>query len=476
MSGKILRLQIEAFKGIQNLDLDWDNEYAIMALIADGGLGKSSVLEFVETCLNGIVPESAINELVKKAKGSLLFEKEGKKYTVEISKTKKSETVKIRSDNNMSGGKEVLRDIVGSVAIAPFSIMKMDADEQTEEFKKIFKIDTSALTGKRKAVYDQRTLINGQIKSIRNTLQQAQIINAEGVINKEFTEKMTIYQEEKLVGDIPDKLKKAREDNEKLGHTQNLWNQTQDKINDLENDITELDKQILLLQEQRNNKKANVDKLGQENATRLEYLKSVEPVDLSEIEKELKEINDHNTERSRIIIHISKIQEMEELQEQSATKTKALKDFDKEIEDYIKKAIPENLGSIKLYEPKTDPETGAVTEDRKGIYWNEKPVSILSKTEAITFGMELKSAVNPNGLSVLLLDDFESVGSLGVKALNEMAQKGWQALIAEMDLKQSNLKIVLKKDLTNVKEDKTIKETQPVTEKKADTEEEKNNT
>lgn len=454
MSGKLLRLSIESYKGIQNLSLDWENEYAIMALIADGGIGKSSVLEFVEACLDGIVPDEAINTFTNKAKGSLEFEKNGDKFTVEVSKTKKSETVKIRSNNNMSGGKEVLRKIVGSVAIAPFALMKMDVESQVNEFKKIFTIDTAALDGKRKATYDQRTIINGQIKSIVTVLQQADIISKEGTVNPDFKEKMEKYQEEKSTGDLPDRIKTATDTNEEIKKKQADFENTVDKIQGYENDMIELDKQIQLLQQQRNNKVTQKNLLEVSNDERLAFLKENQPVDMQQLETELHEINDHNTERGRIVVHVSKIQELEDLQNRAAEKTKALKETDKEIDAYIKSAIPE-LVTIKMYEPKTD-EEGKVVEERKGIYWNDKPISILSKTEAITFGMELKSAVNPDGLQILLLDDFESVGSLGRAALEHMAGMGWQALIAEMDLNQTDLKVVLKKDLTNVKTSKTI--------------------
>lgn len=451
MSGKILKLNIESFKGLVNVDLDWDNEYAIMAIIADGGLGKTSLVTFVKACLTGIVEEEDINLATQKAKGSLDFILNDKKYTVDISKTKKSETVKIRSENNMSGGKEVLRSIVGNVSFSVLSLIKLDTGKQISEFKKIFHIDTTEKAAKRKVIYDSRTLINKQIEAIKGYLVQNNVDEA-------FKKKIIEYQNEKELGDLPEQLKRANEISEqKLLKGQDHTNNNA-KITTLNDDIFTIDKQIALLQKQKEEKQEQINNLNKENEKIMEDITVIMEESLQnpkdELEKKIKDINDFNTERNKVILTVKKIQEMEALQKQSAGKTDELIKMDEEIETYVKSKIPD-LGSIKLYEKKVE-EDGTVTEDREGIYFEDKPISILSTTEAISFGMKLKAAINPDGLPIILLDDFESVGSIGRAALEDMASKGWQALVAEVDSKQSNLKVVLKNNLHDT-EEKVIK-------------------
>ncbi len=117
MAGKILRAHIESFGGVTNKDIDM-SEYSVLALIADGGKGKSSIINFFTAALTGVVPDEAINAVTGKAKGFLEFiGNDGMNYRVELSTTKKSDTVRIKSANNMSGGKEVLRKVVGNVLI-----------------------------------------------------------------------------------------------------------------------------------------------------------------------------------------------------------------------------------------------------------------------------------------------------------------------------------------------------------------------
>jgi hypothetical protein len=437
-SGKILKLRIESFKGIDNLTLEWEDGYAILGIMADGGVGKTSVMAFVEACMTGVVPDEAINLATKKAKGNLDFELDGKKYTIDISKTKKSETVKIRSEDNMAGGKEVIRRIVGPVAFSPFELVKMEPAEQVKEFKKIFNVDTTSLVSARQIVYDERTLINRSIKQINNWMQQNGI-----VIDEEFLKKLEQYAEPKELGELPAQLEHAKKINDERWLKQtNLGYAAKDKER-LNLEIKELEKQIRAKEEELLTINDNVLKI--EN-----FLAENPEIPVTPIEQEIREIAEHNELRSNLTLVIAKQQELESYIAESAIKTKLIKEKDEEIQEYIKNAIPE-MEDIKLYEPAVA-EDGTVTEDRNGLYYQEKPISVLSTTEQITFGMALKEQINPNGLPVLILDDFESVGSLGREAVDEMAARGWQAIIAEVDPSQSTLKVVLKN---------TIKDAQP---------------
>jgi DNA repair exonuclease SbcCD ATPase subunit len=93
MSDKILRLHIESYMGLNDVKIDWE-KYAIMGVIADGGAGKTSLIDFLRSALTGIIPDKAINVFNGKAKGSLDFIKNGIEYTARFSKTKNSDSSK----------------------------------------------------------------------------------------------------------------------------------------------------------------------------------------------------------------------------------------------------------------------------------------------------------------------------------------------------------------------------------------------
>lgn len=462
MSGKILRISIEAFMGIKNMDLEWDQEHAIMGIIGDGGTGKTSIMKFVKACMDGIIPEESINLETQKAKGYLNFVLNGKAYTIEISKTKKSETVKIRSEQDMSGGKEVLRKIVGNVSLSPFALRRMAAGDQTEEFKKIFKIDTTALKNDRNKIFQDRRIINAQVKQLKTTLQTEGVLDDKGNVIVSFSEKMERYQEVKILEPVLDQLKEANGIKATLTQKSNELESNNQKSLQIDAFVKDINKQIKILEQRKADHLAQKELLTGQNTEIEKYIENSSTITIlmdgdgekmmvqdavEFLEAKVTEYGDHNQVRNNIVVNVSKLQQMNDLVESSNIKSGDLDKKDKEIEGYIKSVLPP-MDSISIYEPTFD-EEGKPVDTREGIYWNQKPINILSTTETITFGMELQKFVNPDGLPILLFDDFESLGSLGRNAVDYMSASGWQALTAEVDPKQTDLKVILKKSVND---------------------------
>lgn len=473
MAARILRLKIVSYGGIVNKEIVWDEDYSILAIIGDGGTGKSSIEGFAEACLTGVIPDEAINIFTGKARGTMEFEKDGKKYVIDISKTKKSETVKISNEDKMSSGKEVLRNVVGRVAVDPFSICKKKPEEQIEYFQQIFHIDTTALETQYQNIYQSRTTVNRQKKDLIGFL------NLDGAASIDAAAKAEKYKEEKVLGDLPEKMTTANVTNTaRLLAEQEIENtktrkvgisgkvdtnlaeikQLEDYITDLENKIATAkgrinDRQLLIVA--CNEEMGMADNIITEKT---KWLAETPAVDVSDLQRQIDEINEYNVERGKHLIWMAKYDEYNKKVQESKDLTQELKNKEAEI----LKAITDKQGdlkNIKLYVPVKPTEEEETTDakdakvekpapdDRLGLYWRDKPISVLSTTEKMQFGFELQAEINP-GFPILLLDDFESVGSGGRAELVKMCQdKGWTALVTIVDPRQGDLKIELKNDL-----------------------------
>lgn len=449
MLGKILKLHIEAYKGLKDIDINWEDEYNILALIADGGLGKSSIVDFVKSCLTADVNDYDINTVLEKAKGDMDISLGGKVYKIVLSKTKKSETLKLYSPDKTVGGKEAIRLLVGNVAISPFEVCKKDTGEQISFFKKVFKIDSAALETEYNVVYDERTLINRQINAINAYFLK------EGINENFLKEKLAAYQEEKKLGELPDLLILAKKKNKERDIVITEQDTAERDLRFINSNINEYEDQIKLLQQKISTKILEREYQIKVINEKVMFLEENKPQDESAIQKQIDDINNYALEREKLSGFVMKVNELNDLTESSKNKTTSLKEKLKAIDDLIISLTPD-LKDIKMYQPKKS-ETGEVLETREGIFWMDKPIGILSTTEKIAFGIELQKAINPNGLPLLLIDDFESVGSLARKEIIEMIKKeGYRAIVAEMDLNTPNLKVVLKNDFISSPEDKVL--------------------
>jgi hypothetical protein len=445
MSSKILRLHIESFKGVNDLSIDF-NDKPIIALIADGGIGKSSVLGFVQACVEGRVPEEAINQVTKKAKGSLDLQIDDKQYTITISRSKKSESVKIKGSDGMEGSKEVLRKIIGPVAISPFELKDLKPEDQLIEYKKLCKIDTAEIDKQLKELRTERTMIGRRKKELEGWLK------TDPAYSIDMEEKMERLANPIILDPLMAKLDAANKKIQEIAQIrQTLTNLEVNEKGILQN-ISDIEEQIANLQKRLEAQRESLKTTRAELANTDIMLQSrlQDEPNIEEIQQEIKVANEHNAERERLQEYLLKYKELEEKQQEYEEKSQEIDRKEKEKGDLIV-ANGLSVPGLEFREPKTDSE-GAVVDDSEGLYFEGKPLSFLSTTEIIKFGVMLKNAIDERngnkGLPVLIMDDFESVGSKGRAEVERLCrEEGYQALVAIMDPEVSQLKVVIQNDL-----------------------------
>ncbi len=447
-SGFTLRAHIESFGGLNNVSFDMKDRM-IMGIIGDGGEGKSSLMNFLRAIFSGDFDSNAINTFTKQAKGRATIERDGKTYTVVLSKTKKSETVKITCPDQPDGAKTKLQEIFGDVLLDPFKLKDMKLKEQADSIREIFNIDTNKFDKDHSTLYTERTAINKSAETLAVSISN----NPHNTIDLEG--RYEHFELEKDLKAIEERRTLAWERKNAVAiHKLNLENLRKEKVRldrqneDLENQIKAIQAQIQL-----NNTKTfeTIDAINTENIWLIDNEELAEKVE--EVEQEYKDAVEFNQNRKDFQAFVADAQSYDEITKESKRMTQELKDIASDREKYIRSKIG-GIHGMEILEKKYG-EDGKIIDDREGVYFLNKPLQVLSTTEMFKFCMLVRKAVNGNTIPLILMDSFEKVGTFAEKEIVKMCQEeGWHAIVAE---RKDNLplQIILKNDLDFEKTDAT---------------------
>lgn len=437
MSGKILKLHIVSYYGLQDVKLDLGSKYQIMAVFADGSTGKTSLLNFCNAVITGNVEAEAMNWNTGVAKGSSEVEIDGKLYRVEISKTKKSETFKVYHNDGHIGGKEIWRKLTGEAQIDPFALVKEKPEEQLKKLKNWLQIDTSTIDQKKKDKSDTRKLEKKILAQKKSFLEQhpQQAIDLEA--------KAIRLMEEKPVEVLQEKLKTSITHNNEVVMLQAQLGGINSKIIDFQSEIEGLERRLALT-------RGHLESF-QKSATEVEEKLNKKPaIPLEDIYEEIRLVEAHNLERRDFLEYMDKVRDLKDHEKTVADLTSQIEIYENEREKYIEQSLSV-LPGLSIQEPIKN-EEGEVVDAREGILYHGRPLASLSTTETMTFGIELKEAMSGKakngGIKMIFVDDYESTGSGGQQAIAKLCEeKGWSAILAVMDTDQEDLKITLTNEL-----------------------------
>lgn len=448
MSSKILRLHIDSSNGVNDVDIEFPQDKQIFALIADGQKGKSSILNFIEACLKGVVPDDMINTLTGKAKGSLdiaTTNPDGSKtvHTIELSKTRKSETVRIKS-NGMHGGKEALRALVGQVAINPFEFKDLKPSEQIIEYKRLCKIDTTEIDTTLKELSSERVLIGRKARDLQGWIE------AHNENSIDLEEKAIRLKDPIELAPLLEEQKKAVQHNQLIEQkSTDIANLSKD-LQRFEEQKQEILNQMEALQKRLYDVTAKQSQIMQQiDSEKQEFVKLV-PIEVAEIAEKIQKATAHNEERTNFEEFRIKLKEHTEAQKEYDQKTEEIAKAREKKAEIIKNSQIKVAG-LEFREPTYDEKGVQLTYD-EGMFYEGRPIRSLSTTEIVKLGVMIKNAIDHyngfKGLPVLIVDDFESIGSDGVQEIEKLCrEENYQAIVAYMDRTVPNLKVVIKEDL-----------------------------
>jgi hypothetical protein len=349
----------------------------------------------------------------------------------------------------MKGGKEVLRSLVGTVAIDPFWLASLDLKEQIKEFKKLVRVDTSAIDAAIKQEIGERELMGRMVRQLDGAIKDDP--NNHIAMDQHLAK----YEKELPLEDRPEKLQKAIQHNREYAIKQTAIENAEARLESLVEEIDDINNRIndLIKLRQRKHDEITEIQIGVSNTQ--QWLAANPELDTTQMQLEIDEINQFNLERANLQSYLKKIEQKKDYDQQYEQQKQKVRELENQRAELVKNAT-RVIPDFEFLEKRYD-DDGKLIDDREGPYYRGVPISALSHTELVLFAINFKQSLDGNGLPVIIVDDLESVGSEGRAALEELCRQGkCQAIVSMVDTKQSDLKLVLKNDLSFDRPDEDI--------------------
>lgn len=410
---RILKVKIDKFKVLEDFEADLNG--ANIFLLGENGVGKSSVMQFIEIALGRTdnIPADAMG------KGEVITDKDGNKFTfkVELVGGKPKVTV-ITQDGIKDTSKSAIKSIVGAIGFDVDEFVKLS--ETTEGRKKQVKVYKSLLGQeiidklnqfelKVQTAYDDRTEINRKIKTLDGFIKESPIYG-----HDLKTEKVDVTE-------LQEKLKVATEANNKIEQANERIAIRSASIGKDSAEISQLEEKIQML-------RSGIEENRKLNTEAEAWLKSNPRVDTEPLRTKITNASTINSMADQAAELKVKMEQLANLQEQSQDYTVIIETSRQAISDAIKDM---------------DTPVSGLSFDDDGLIYNGVPVSTasLSTSEIIHLGIKIKMAQNPE-LGVLCVEHGESLGKARLQEILDMAAKyGWQIIMEQVQRGQEELSI-----------------------------------
>jgi DNA repair exonuclease SbcCD ATPase subunit len=364
------------------------------------GNGKTSVLNCIMMALGGkkYIPKKPVHGDEKK--GSI--EIDLGEYTVKRTFTEAGGSavyVENKDGARFQSPQVMLDKLIGAISFDPLAFAKLGdqgssgVKQQLEILKQVSGVDTSKLDTEHTEVYDERTLINRDIKTIEGQL-----------------EAITVHDDAPAelvsVVELSKELDAANETNTANQKERDKVVSFQSAIDDQAEEITDIEEQIKELQGQLETYKTN--KLRNE-----EWIKDNKPaidalvdIDLDEIREKISTSEATNAKVNDNQEHARLSAELDDNRKKADKKTARLTAIQ------VKKK--EMIAGSKL--PVSD-----LIFDESGIKLNEIPFEQASEAEKLKVSVALGLAMNPK-LKVLLIRDGSLLDAGNLSMISKMAE------------------------------------------------------
>lgn len=410
---RIQKVKIDKFKVLDGFEADLNG--ANIFLVGENGVGKSSVMQFIEIALGRTdnIPPDAIG------KGEVVTDKDGNKYTfkVELTGGKPKVTV-ITQDGLKDTSKSAIKSIVGTIGFDVNEFVRLsETSEGRKEQVKLYKSllsqeiidEINRLEQKVQISYTDRTEINRKIKTLDGFIKESPLYGHE------------LKTDKVDVSELQEKLKAATEVNNKIEQVSERIAIRTASIEKDGNEIAELEAKIKMLRE-------GIAENERLNTEASDWLKNNQKVDTETLRTKINNASTINSMADQSAELKVKMEQLANLQEQSQDYTVLIETSRQSISDAIK-----DMDS---------PINGLLFDD-EGLVYNGIPVSAasLSTSEIIHLGIKIKMAQNPE-LGVLCVEHGESLGSARLKEILDVANKNnWQVIMEQVQRGQEELTI-----------------------------------
>lgn len=406
---KTEKVTIKKFKAIENLEQEVNGNHIL--LLGDNGVGKSSVIQFIEIALGKQtnIPPNA------EGSGEIVVTKDGNPITFKLDFRDGKPYIKVSGKGiSIDNKKGAIAELVGALdfdvdEFVDLSKTKAGRKEQVEIFKgflpKELQDDLAKFEADLVNKSTERTELGREIKKLEGSTSLHKFNN---LPNSELLKIKSVD-----TVDLMSKLSEANKSNDAINKVLNGIEGRKQKIERKESEISELKAKITALETEISELNGNI-KDGKK------WLKTHKTIETGPIELQISEAGKTN-EDANMAQSLLRDRETLETYRSEYGELTALIDSSREA---ISNAIKEQEGPID----------NLTYEDDQLVY-NGLPVTpdTLSTGEIMELGIRLKMAENPD-LGILFIQRGESLGSDRLKRIKELADsQGWQLIMEQVE-------------------------------------------
>lgn len=412
---KVEQVKIKEFKILENLDEEIKGNHIL--IMGDNGVGKSSLIQFIEIALG---KQTNIPPLAK-GEGEVFINKDGKIFTFGVKFKDGKPVVTVTSPEGLKDTRKgAIATIVGAIdfdidEFVELSKTTAGQKKQVEIFKSFLpedvKVQLANYAQNIKVKYDERTDTKRMIKEKEGFIKSHRLYPVIGVKKFEQIKIDSVYNELSLI----------QQSNNKISGFASKVESLVSENSKLSEEIKEVQ---LKLDRIKNTWLENEDKIKNGN----EWLKSNVIQDVTKFEDQLKAANEINKDYDDSQSLLKEIELVNKMKEEAGEMTAHI--------DSSKEAIANAIRDM-------DSPVQGLTFDDEMLVYNGIPVNpdSLSTSEIMELGIRLKMAENKD-LGILFIQRAESIGAERFKLIKDIADKaGWQIIAEQVERGEKKLHI-----------------------------------
>jgi hypothetical protein len=423
------KIEVKNFAGIDDskpvlICLGKDSKNIVTAG-GDQEVGKTSFLTAIKGTLGAnleLKEENYVNQKTGKIETDLEFVYKGRRFRCtwrksyfKVQEYITDEVLKREGWTDQRNPTELLKVMFGYVAQTPESLRLKDGKAQIEEFKKVIgaSLDETEIKLKKdfEEVSKSRTEANRSYTGIKKKLEETPMY-----VNWEEFEKL--YSQEKSIESEKSKYLQAQEKSSKYQEAQLRLSSLQEQKTSKAKEIQDLENKLITLK----NEQAALDEKIEVGEKYINDNSSVIS-EFEEISKSYLEISQYIADRNNWLGVVTSKKEMEEYES-------LIQAFDSQ-KDTIKAKLRElytsmlpNIEGLEII------SVEELDSDKKvGVYYKDKPISILSESELWGLYLQIWDALN---IKFVIIDNISDLGSRAVEIINQMAAEGVYFFAAKM--------------------------------------------
>ncbi len=391
----IIQLESQNVKKIKAICIRPDGNTIVLG--GKNGAGKSSVLDSIMYALAG---KSAVcEEPVRRGEDSATIKVNTGQYI--ITRTfgaagSSTITVQDASTGAKFPSPQALLDrLTGDLAFDPLAFCSMKPDAQLLHIQKVAGIDIAPFVGRRRSLYEERTMVGREVK------------NQEGFLSQLGQADFSVPEQEVSPAEVLAKLKAAREQNAMI-------NDTRRAISDEESESAKSSKLLAEL-------RAKIKEIENQEIKRLAHIRSlvasldgIDPCDESQLESQLVELEKSNQKVRKNLQIAAARRELQKKKVAYDTLSAKIGDVDADQSAAVASA---NM-----------PVPG-LSISESGITYNGIPFQQISSAEQLRVSVAMGMALNPT-LRVIFVRNGSLLDEDGMKLIHDMAaQNNYQVWI-----------------------------------------------